>query len=78
MRHDFVVKKVECWGRPKIVDRARAGTKVGAIQNNRIKALAYAARGGSWGSFVADSSFRNSWAGNLGRGDFGFRVVRGL
>ena len=48
------------------------------LNDPHIKALAYAARGGSWGSFVADSSFRNSWAGNLGRGDFGFRVVRGL
>jgi sulfatase modifying factor 1 len=38
----------------------------------------YAARGGSWASFIADSSFRNSWKGNVGRADFGFRVVREL
>lgn len=41
-----------------------------------VRGLQYVTRGGSWVSFVADSSFRNAWRGNVGRADVGFRVVR--
>ena len=43
-----------------------------------VRSSMYVARGGSWVSFTADCSFRNTWKGDDGRADFGFRVVREL